>query len=329
MSRQLVRRRTVLAAAIVAFGSGNVAVQAEREGPPPGAAARGYVSDAERGPARTGLLRDCVRTGTWTPGAIGSPCGEPAVAKTAEPPAEPPPAQTTAAPVRPSVEPEFYPEPEPKDMVPVPPMTASTEIDDRISDPIWYYDEDRGVDQGDGIIGRWVNPRYDEEIAAAEAQARQEAAMAQAAAAAQPVPPEPASPIENKPYVVKTLTLDVGALFAFNKSELTPGGRQNLDSFVRELTELQYQTIQVTGHADRIGSPKYNMNLSRARASAVKRYLGDKGIEPGRIVMRGVGSTEPVTKPGECSGKLKRAALIECLRPDRRVEVLVLARKEE
>jgi OOP family OmpA-OmpF porin len=37
-------------------------------------------------------------------------------------------------------------------------------------------------------------------------------------------------------------------------------------------------------------------------------------------VTRGAGSSEPVTKPDECK-RLKGKKLIDCLQPDRRVEV--------
>jgi len=46
--------------------------------------------------------------------------------------------------------------------------------------------------------------------------------------------------------------------------------------------------------------------ISQRRAGAVKAYL-----------------TQPVTKPGDCTGTQKTSALIACLQPDRRVEVEV------
>jgi hypothetical protein len=41
-----------------------------------------------------------------------------------------------------------------------------------------------------------------------------------------------------------------------------------------------------------------------------------------------VGASAPVTQAGACEG-LKRASLIDCLHPDRRVEVEVMAQREE
>ncbi len=369
-SRQL--GRTVLAIAISALGTSAIA---EQKGPPPGAnAPRDYLYDTERGPARTGLTGECIRTGTWSPEAVGGPCGAPAPAaakapepapapvkateppppakaaespppaKAAEPAPEPAAAAATPAPQpAPPPEPDFYPEPEPSDMVPVPPMTASEEADDGLSAPLWYYDEEAAVAKDDGILSQQVNPDFDEQVAAAEAQMREEATLAAVKpapaapaetpkAAPAPPPPPPAAapaPAPQARHVIKTLALDVETLFAFNKYELTAQGKQKLDAFVGELAGLDYGTIEVTGHTDRIGKPAYNMKLSRERAEAVKKYLVSKGIAPGRIAARGVGSTQPVTKSGECSNKLKRARLIDCLHPDRRVEVEVLAKKQQ
>jgi OOP family OmpA-OmpF porin len=48
------------------------------------------------------------------------------------------------------------------------------------------------------------------------------------------------------------------------------------------------------------------------------------GIPPATIITKGVGESEPITKPGECKGK-KSKKLIACLAFDRRVEVEVTA----
>jgi OOP family OmpA-OmpF porin len=146
--------------------------------------------------------------------------------------------------------------------------------------------------------------------------------------------PEEALPAPTRPAVtdrapaIKTVSLDTETLFAFDRAVITPPGRQRLDAFVAELADLEYGTIHVTGHADRIGADAYNVGLSRERAEAVKRYLAEQGIDAQKIEARGVGSSEPVTQAGACEG-LKRTSLIDCLHPDRRVEVEVVAQREE
>ena len=123
------------------------------------------------------------------------------------------------------------------------------------------------------------------------------------------------------------VSLSADALFAFNKSTLKPTGKTTLDDLVRDLNATKFDEIQVTGHTDRIGSASYNQKLSVRRADSVKDYLVSKGIPADKISAKGVGKSQPVTKPGECVGR-KSPKLIACLQPDRRVEVEVTATKE-
>ena len=168
-------------------------------------------------------------------------------------------------------------------------------------------------------------------------------------AAPAPQPPPPPPPIEKADvaddsaersmpvtppppprYVPKKVTFSADSLFAFDRADINPAGRKELDELAADLKGAHYDTIMVTGHTDRIGSQQYNMNLSSRRAESVKNYLVmSAGIPADRISARGVDGSEPVTKPGDCSsasprrGSKERTRLIACLQPDRRVEVEV------
>jgi OmpA-OmpF porin, OOP family len=77
--------------------------------------------------------------------------------------------------------------------------------------------------------------------------------------------------------------------------------------------------VVITGHTDRLGSDKYNQKLSERRAEAVKAYLVGKGVESSRLTAQGKGKSQPVV---QCNDKkMKRADLIKCLEPNRRVEI--------
>lgn len=135
-----------------------------------------------------------------------------------------------------------------------------------------------------------------------------------------PVPPPP-------PPTVTRVTFSAEELFDFDQYVLRQEGKAALDKFALDLGNSKYDVIVATGHTDRIGSPAYNQKLSERRANAVKAYLISKGVPPDRISSVGKGETQPVTKPGDCTGPRSKK-LIACLQPDRRVEVEVTATKE-
>ncbi|MDE2276727.1 MAG: OmpA family protein, partial [Burkholderiales bacterium] len=138
------------------------------------------------------------------------------------------------------------------------------------------------------------------------------------------VVPAPVAPPAPLPVPIRRVAFSADSLFAFDRAEVQPAGRQALDSFARELDGTRYDVIQVEGYTDRLGPAAYNQALSTRRAEAVKAYLvGPGGIDAGKVSAVGRGASSPVTKPGDCQGVKARAKLIACLQPDRRVEVEV------
>ncbi|EMQ4858235.1 porin OmpA [Morganella morganii] len=123
--------------------------------------------------------------------------------------------------------------------------------------------------------------------------------------------------VENKRF---TLRSDV--LFNFNKSTLKAEGQEALNQLFNELASIDptQGNVLVIGYTDRIGSQNYNLPLSQKRAQSVVDYLVAKGIPAGSIRAEGRGKEDPVTG-NKCDNIKQRAALIECLAPDRRVEI--------
>jgi OOP family OmpA-OmpF porin len=141
-----------------------------------------------------------------------------------------------------------------------------------------------------------------------------------------PAPP-PAAPVPAQVAPMR-VSFSADSLFDFDKSQIKPSGRQSLDKLAVDLRGTRYDTIQVTGHTDRLGSHAYNQKLSTRRAEAVSAYLTQSGgIAADRISARGVDGADPVTKPGDCKGAKPTPALVACLQPDRRVEVEVTGTK--
>lgn len=123
--------------------------------------------------------------------------------------------------------------------------------------------------------------------------------------------------------MAEKLTLDADTLFDFDKSTLRPAGRDALDAFVSKLRDISPETIMAIGHADRIGTDRYNQRLSEQRVATVKAYMVSKGVDANRIYTEGKGESQPVMKTSDCTGP-KSAKVIACLQPDRRVDIEVI-----
>ena len=148
-----------------------------------------------------------------------------------------------------------------------------------------------------------------------------EPAPAPAPIAIAPVVVEPPRP------VIQKLTLSTDVLFDFGKAELKDSGKQRLDQLAGEIKGADVDEIVAVGHADRIASEDYNQKLSEARAQAVKDYLAQQGAKSNVITAQGKGESQPVTGEGCKKLGAERAAnkkLVDCLQPDRRVEIEVL-----
>ena len=139
---------------------------------------------------------------------------------------------------------------------------------------------------------------------------------------APPPPPPPAPAPAPKPAPapqVQKITLDSKVLFDFDKAVLKPEGKAAIDSMVvAKLAQMQkLEVVLVTGHTDRIGTEAFNQKLSERRADTVRDYLVSKGVDKAKIETIGLGEKQPVV---QCDQKNLKA-LIECLQPNRRVEV--------
>lgn len=129
-------------------------------------------------------------------------------------------------------------------------------------------------------------------------------------AAATPVP----SPIPQK------MTLQADATFKFDRSDLAgmlPEGKSKLSQLIRDLKQVDDVTgIRIEGYTDRLGSDSYNRQLSAKRADTVKRYLRNGGVQV-PMSAKGLGKDDPVV---QCNDR-NHQALIDCLAPNRRVEL--------
>lgn len=139
--------------------------------------------------------------------------------------------------------------------------------------------------------------------------------------AEQPAPTAPVTPKAEEPVTASVL-------FDFDGSVLRSGETPKLDELTAKFKGGAFGRVDAVGHADRIGTDSYNLRLSEQRAEAVRAYLVGKGVDAGSIRAEAKGEREAMS--GEACKKLgpekrKNRKLVECLQPDRRVEVTLVA----
>ncbi len=101
--------------------------------------------------------------------------------------------------------------------------------------------------------------------------------------------------------------------FGFNSAEILPGSETVLSQIARLLKEDPKLELIIEGHTDNVGGAEFNLDLSRKRAEAVKRWLADReGVSEVRLATVGYGLTRPVADNGTEDGRAQ----------NRRVELL-------
>ncbi|MFB6350020.1 OmpA family protein [Moraxella sp. ZJ142] len=139
---------------------------------------------------------------------------------------------------------------------------------------------------------------------------------------------EPAPAPVVKQAVNEKVNLAADALFAFDKfnaQDMLPAGRATLDDLAKNLKTIEKQgsvRVTIVGHTDRLGDDAYNLRLSQLRANTVRSYLIDRGVQPGNLVAFGAGESSPVK---QCSTTGSKAEQVNCLQPNRRVELHIQA----
>ncbi len=82
--------------------------------------------------------------------------------------------------------------------------------------------------------------------------------------------------------------------FEESRVELSTSALPVLDRVIALANACRGASISITGHTDASGNEDRNRQLSLERARAVAGYLGRRGIEPGRMIVHGAGSSQPV-----------------------------------
>jgi outer membrane protein OmpA-like peptidoglycan-associated protein len=85
-----------------------------------------------------------------------------------------------------------------------------------------------------------------------------------------------------------------GIYFDTNKDVVKKQSEKILDEALDVFLKFPDMKVEISGHTDSQGSRDLNVDLSRRRAEAVKKWLVDRGVAASRMTTRGAGPDEPV-----------------------------------
>jgi outer membrane protein OmpA-like peptidoglycan-associated protein len=122
------------------------------------------------------------------------------------------------------------------------------------------------------------------------------------------------SDLENQLLSTGMLVMDA-VYFETAKSEISLNSKPYLTMLAKMLTKYPKLQIEVDGHTDNVGSDSYNLNLSQARAAAVRDYMASQEPALGsRLTARGYGESKPKADNTTAEGrKLNRRTELQVL----------------
>lgn len=148
------------------------------------------------------------------------------------------------------------------------------------------------------------------------AQARK---LADEAKACQPPAAGPAPVVSQVPPPARQPLSFHSVYFDFNKSDLTPSAKTELDKAVKIMVDNPEVMLELQGHTCSMGSEAYNLMLGERRAKAVFAYLTSKGINANRLKTVSFGELKPVapntTKDGRSKNRRTDMVTINLVSP--------------
>lgn len=106
--------------------------------------------------------------------------------------------------------------------------------------------------------------------------------------------------------------------FATGRADIQPNFRAILDRFASGLRASPNADVRIIGHTDSTGSDAINNPLSLERATSVRNYLADRGVNAAHVQVAGRGSREPIASNDTAEGRAR----------NRRVEIYVGDRQQ-
>jgi outer membrane protein OmpA-like peptidoglycan-associated protein len=108
------------------------------------------------------------------------------------------------------------------------------------------------------------------------------------------VPPPPVVVPEAAPAAAPAIARTYLVFFDFDRADLTDRARQIIGEAASNSQRAGTTRIEVSGHADRSGTPQYNQRLSMRRADAVAAELERRGVPRSAMAIQAFGESRPL-----------------------------------
>ena len=111
-----------------------------------------------------------------------------------------------------------------------------------------------------------------------------------------PAPPAGAVSSQPLPGTVQDFVINVGdrIYFDFDQAQLRADARPILEAQASWLDRYPDVRVRIEGNCDERGTREYNFALGARRADAVREFLSDHGVAPGRMATISYGKERPI-----------------------------------
>jgi outer membrane protein OmpA-like peptidoglycan-associated protein len=122
-------------------------------------------------------------------------------------------------------------------------------------------------------------------------------------------PPEPVAPhvVVRKGRILLTDTIN----FETDRSIIQADSFALLDEIVQVVNaHPELIKIRIEGHTDSTGDARANIALSKHRATVVRAYLIDHGVDARRLIAEGFGAENPIASNDDDDGRAKNRRVV-------------------